>query len=275
MYGLFGAYDFVFHSHRDLREQVRSSRTARRLTCRGTPRASSYSTSIPTPAGEDVGEGQARAISQLARLVAQRRIRRLDGGAVGPGKGPGSNPTGDENEFKESPEAQRAREGARGVAQARAKRAARGFSEASASRARRMASSTSSSSTAPCTSVSCRGGRTGPFAYARRATSDWRPSARYPCRRTASRGSNPRASWTCRCATAPPCFARPAGTRVLPKRRGRARCRRRRAPRAEEALRNVAEWLDDRPARDGEVRFGWETWEDPFFDDADSRLDVL
>ena len=44
---------------------------------------------------------------------------------------------------------------------------------------------------------------------------------------------------------------------------------------SEAALRNVAEWLDDRPARDGEMRFGWETWEDPFFDDADSRLDVL
>ena len=41
------------------------------------------------------------------------------------------------------------------------------------------------------------------------------------------------------------------------------------------AASNVAEWLDDRPARDGEVRFGWETWGDPFFDDADSRLDVL
>ena len=65
-----------------------------------------------------MGKGQARSVSKLARVVAQRRVRRFHGGALGP-TGPGF----DSRRCRigvqgEAQEAQRAREGEGGVAPA-------------------------------------------------------------------------------------------------------------------------------------------------------------
>ena len=174
MYGLFGAYDFVFHSHRDLREQVRVIADGEEVDL---PRdaegvillnINSYAGGVKMWEKGKRGRFRNWLGSWLSGGYGDSTEERWDLGKV-----PGSNPTGDESdEFKEKPKKLSVREKVRAVWRRRKAKRAR-WPQRSFGKSRKADGLVDVVVVpAPCTSVSCRGGRTGPFAYARRATSD-------------------------------------------------------------------------------------------------------
>ena len=283
MYGLFGAYDFVFHSHRDLREQVRVIADGEEVDL---PRdaegvillnINSYAGGVKMWEKGKRGRFRNWLGSWLSGGYGDSTEERWD---LSKNIGPGSNPTRDglDDEFKEKPKKLSVREKVRAVWRRRkAKRAAarlqRSFGKSR--KADGLVDVVVVYGALHLGQLSWGTDRPVRICQARHVRLEtkctlpvqadgqpWEQPASVfdvSLRNRATMLRAPRGHPGYGAATWQSTLPTPDGTRAA----------------SEAALRNVAEWLDDRPARDGEVRFGWETWEDPFFDDADSRLDVL
>ena len=278
MYGLFGAYDFVFHSHRDLREQVRVIADGEEVDL---PRdaegvillnINSYAGGVKMWEKGKRGRFRNWLGSWLSGGYGDSTEERWDLGKV-----PGSNPTGDESdEFKEKPKKLSVREKVRAVWRRRkAKRAAarlqRSFGKSR--KADGLVDVVVVYGALHLGQLSWGTDRPVRICQARHVRLETKRTL--PVQADGQPWEQPASvmdvslrnrATMLRAPRGHPGYAAATWQSTLPTPTRAA---------SEAALRNVAEWLDDRPARDGEMRFGWETWEDPFFDDADSRLDVL
>lgn len=280
MYGLFGAYDFVFHSHRDLREQVRVIADGEEVDL---PRdaegvillnINSYAGGVKMWEKGKRGRFRNWLGSWLSGGYGDSTEERWDLSK----KGPGSNPTGDENEFKDKPKKLSVREKVRAVWRRRkAKRARFARLQRSFGKSRKADGLVDVVVVYGALHLGqLSWGTDRPVRICQAQHVRLETKRTLPVQADGQPWEQPASVMDVSLRNRATMLRAPRGhpghaseatwqsTLPTPTRAA-----------GEEALRNVAEWLDDRPARDGEVRFGWETWEDPFFDDADSRLDVL
>lgn len=273
MYGLFGAYDFIFHSHRDLREQVKVFADGEEIDL---PRdaegvillnINSYAGGVKMWEKGKRGRFRNWLGSWLSGGYGDSTEERWDP------RGPGSIPEGAESEYKEKPKKLSVREKVRAVWRRRRARRAKARLQRSFGKSRKsdgLIDVVVVYGALHLGQLSCGTDRPVRICQARRVRLETRRTL--PVQADGQPWEQPASVFDVSLRNRATMLRAPEGHHAAPVAWQSTLPM---PPDTTLALRNVAEWLDDRPRSEGEVAFGWESWEDPFDRDSDSRLDVL